>query len=306
MTLRVLPPVIRVLLSAGLFFVVLAVCLLILPVMAKDGVFRTGSAQTYSSRLGVNTVPTLVVIANAQHPGIYLTTSPVCELGQKMKLTSGMVLLTIDGYSMTSSKVADQWIDHRGNKPIQYTYAISVDGKARILSGEVQTGAASAGAPSSPANALHAGVAARSAMVPQAEIVQYCLTLINQSRKSNGLEPVKEDASLGRCAQDYADYMAQNQKDYEVTNERSPHTDLRGRSAPERAKLSGVTNFLNENIGRASRGDRNDRLVLSTLNSQMLNSPGHREIMLDPQAHTVGIGIARLPNRFYLTEEFGD
>jgi uncharacterized protein YkwD len=278
--------------------------LVTLPVMAKDGVFRTANVQTHCHSLGVMTVPTCVVVDNARHPGIYIVGMPTADLGRQMKLAPGMVLLTIDGYSISSSKVADQWMSHRGNKTLNFTYAMSQDGKPRILSGAVSFGSEN-GVVSSPANAVRVASATRGGMVPQEEIIAYCFTLINQDRTSNGLEPLRQDAKLAQLGQDYADYMSMHRKDYETSNE-SPHVDLKGRPPAERARLSGVTNFLNENIGRASRGARNDRLILKTLNGQMISSPGHRENLLDPKAHTVGIGIARLPDRFYLTEEFGD
>jgi uncharacterized protein YkwD len=293
------------LLSGWIFLTVLVLSLAILPVVAKDGVFRTANVQTFCKSLGVMTVPSLVVVDNARHPGIYIISTSDNAVGQKMKLVPGMVLLTIDGYSISSSKVADEWMHHRGNKPLNFTYAMSQAGKPTIVSDVASFGAEN-GPVSSPANAVRVASATRGGMVPQEEIVQYCVTMINAGRKSNGLEPLREDARLARLGQEYADYMAQHQKDYETTVERSPHIDLSGRTPAERAQLSGVTNFLNENIGRASRGARDDRLVLKTLNGQMLTSPGHRENMLDPKAHTVGIGIARLPDRFYLTEEFGD
>ncbi len=110
------------------------------PVMAKDGVFRTANVQTFSKSLGVMTVPTCVVVDNARHPGVYIVGMPTADLGRQMKLAPGMVVLTIDGYSISSSKVADDWMSHRGNKTLNFTYAMSQNGKPRILSSAVSFG----------------------------------------------------------------------------------------------------------------------------------------------------------------------
>jgi len=306
-------------LSAVLLLVVI---LLVLPVMA-DGLYRTANEKTYSKCLGVMTIPTLVIVDNARHPGIYVTTMPNFELGQSMKLGPGTVLLTLDGYSITSSKMADGWLEHRSNKPMTFTYAVAVDGKPKIFTGQVQSTASApsaasphypphdprgiGGAPthdSGSASAPTAGAPKWNAPA-EAELATYCLSLINDSRKSNGLGPLQDDGTLARFASDYATYMSRNAKDYELSVARSPHVDLNGRSQLERAHEAGATNFLNENIGRASRGIKSDMSTLATLHSQFMSSPGHRESILDPEAHFVGIGIARLPARFYLTEEFG-
>ncbi len=280
-----------------------------LPVMAEDKLYRISNETTYSNNLGVMTIPTLVIINNARHPGIYVTTTPKLELGQSMKLAPGTVLLTLDGYSITSSKMADGWLGHRSNKPLTFTYAVAVDGKPKIFSGQVQPSSSkiqpssSSASPAGPSG-RPAG-APRSVATQEADLAFYCLSIINASRTSNGLGPLRDDGTLAKFATDYSNYMAKNAKEYEVTNSRNPHMDLNGRSQLERAQEAGVTNFLNENIGRASRGLFTDQQTLSMLHREFMESAGHRMSILDPEAHFVGIGIARLPSRFYLTEAFG-
>src|SRR5262249_24359139 len=103
----------------------------------------------------------------------------------------------------------------------------------------------------------------------------------------------------------YANYMADHQKDFEVTVTRSPHVDLNGRNQFERAQSAAISNFLAENIGRASRGLKSDASTIATLHNQMMTeNGGHRENILESEARIVGMGIVRTRNRFYMTEEF--
>jgi uncharacterized protein YkwD len=292
----------------GRFALVLLFIYLVLPVMAEDKLFRISDKTAYSYRLGVMTTPALVISNNRSHPGIYVTTSPNSALGQNMKLAPGIVLLTLDGYRITSSKMADGWLGHRSDKPLTFTYAVAVNGKSKIFSGQVQLSPSTI-QPSTSTSASPGVSSGRSASAPsmasEADLAVFCLSLINGSRANNGLGPLRDDGTLARFASDYANYMAKNAKDYEVTSSRNPHKDLYGRSQLDRAQLAGITNFLNENIGRASRETFTDQQTLSTLHSQFMESEDHRMSILDPEAHVVGIGIARLPTRFYLTEAFG-
>ena len=142
------------------------------------------------------------------------------------------------------------------------------------------------------------------------DLDNYLLSLINASRKSEGAAAVRHDGALSRLAQQYADYMADHAAEYEPSTGRSPHTDLQGRSAGDRAHASGITTSVFENIGRASRdGLRSDKSIITNLHQQMMSEPpgghNHRSTIMDPQSTGVGIGIARSPNRIYLTEEFG-
>src|SRR5205807_1009996 len=98
-------------------------------------------------------------------------------------------------------------------------------------------------------------------------------------------------------------YMAKNRDQYEATGSRDPHLDLKGQDQYQRASQAGLGNFLNECIGRSTR-ERGDNVALGTLHQQMM-ADRHRMAILDPEAHLLGIGIARIPNRFYVTEVFG-
>jgi len=296
----------------------------VLPAMADEGsfAFRTSSTQTYSKVLGVSTVPAYVLLNKVPHQGLFIVTQPSEELGRSMKLTPGTVLLTVDSYSMTSSSVADSWISHRPQRrPLLYTFAIDNDGKPKICAGMVQPTSAPATASAAKLPTLAIGPhmsQETSRQLPtlmigphnsqpqasDAEVAQYQISLINQSRSKAGLGALQPDSTLTNLANQYADYMAMNYNQYDLTGSRNPHLDLMGRSAEERAQAAGISNFLEENIGRAT-GD-GGMPAIANLHIQMMASPGHRVAILDPKARLIGIGMARSHKRFFLTQEYGE
>jgi uncharacterized protein YkwD len=141
------------------------------------------------------------------------------------------------------------------------------------------------------------------------ELETYCLSLINESRRQDGLPSLQPDASLARLARQYAEYMAQHSEQYELSVPRSPHIDLDGRNQLQRANAAGLMAiWRGECIGRTSRGGPSDKDMILDVHRKMMNEPpgyGHRENILAHDANVVGIGVARLPQRLYLTEEFG-
>lgn len=142
------------------------------------------------------------------------------------------------------------------------------------------------------------------------ELESYCLSLINDSRRQEGVSPLQRDGSFARLARQYADYMAQHPEQYELSVSRSPHIDLQGRDQMQRAAQAGLSaRFEGECIGRTSRGGYSDKNMILTVHQQMMSEPpgnsGHRDNILNSNATVAGVGIARLPRRLYLIEEFG-
>jgi uncharacterized protein YkwD len=136
-------------------------------------------------------------------------------------------------------------------------------------------------------------------------MTSYCLGLINASRRKGGLDIVEPDPALERFGNDYAQYMANNYVSYDLMHSsRNPHEDLNGRGPLERARTAGITNFLQESIGRST--GRGGMQILGNLHGEMMASPEHRGIIMDPAAHHVGIGMAGSHNLFFLTYEFGN
>jgi uncharacterized protein YkwD len=107
---------------------------------------------------------------------------------------------------------------------------------------------------------------------------------INVYRAQNGLRPLRWDWRLWRAAQNQADDMA--------ANHYAGHRSANGMSLSDRVQPTGYIPtvppwLLGENIGWGTS-------VMSTPASIVLGwleSPEHRENMLDPQFRDVGVGI---------------
>src|SRR6185436_4480751 len=137
------------------------------------------------------------------------------------------------------------------------------------------------------------------------ELSSYLVSLINQSRQSEGAGPVGYDTTLARYAQSYSDYMNQHAESYAPTVARSPHTDREGRGPTERTKAFGLSGTILENIGRATRGPfAGDKMIVKDLHDMMMAEPkgqtNHRSTIMDPKCRAVGIGITRSSGMFYL------
>ncbi len=269
-------------------------------------VFRTSNKIVKSSSLGADTVTAFVIVDKVRHPGLYIASKPQTGVGSDMGLNKGFVLLTIDGYSITTAQIADNWIKRRPDKPLQYSYAVISDGKAKIYSGSVPFHNPD-GSSSSSSSQGSFNFSGKEVSISALE--SYCLQLINESRKKGGMAPVQNDSSLARLARSYSDYMAQNASSYELSARDNAHIDPQGRGPQERAQMAGISSQVFENICRSSRSAfQSDMDNVRGMHQSMMNEGpggGHYMTIMDPQARTVGIGISRLPSRMYLTEEFG-
>ncbi len=281
---------------------------------AKSFAYRTSSAQTFSNTLGISCVPAYVLLNKVANQGIFVVTAPTTELGKKMNLVPGTVLLTVDNYSMISAKAVDSWLAHRSKKgPIAFTVAVDNNGQARVKAGSVQAdanapiaaGATSNGATSTGASSTSGSAqASRSITLTSGSAKPTLLAMLNKSRATGSLAPLQSDATLGQYAQTYAEYLANHASKYDVRDpNNNPHQDLNGRNQLERAQQAGITNFLNENIGRNIGGL--GLLGIKVLHDQMMESSQHRPAIMDPEAHLVGIGAMQAGDRLFLVEVFG-
>ncbi|MBS1957553.1 MAG: hypothetical protein JST89_25425 [Cyanobacteria bacterium SZAS-4] len=273
---------------------------------AKSFAYRTSSAQTFSNTLGISCVPAYVLLNKVANQGIFIVTAPTTDLGKKMNLTPGTVLLTVDSYSMVSAKAVDSWLTHRSKKgPIAFTVAVDNNGQARVQTGSVQpdsgTTVASGSGSTGTSSDSHAP---RSVMLTNGAAKPMLLGLLNKSRATSGLAALQMDGTLSQYAQTYSSYLAKNASKYDVRDpSNNPHMDLNGRGPVERAQQAGITNFLNENIGRNVGGL--GLLGVKILHDQMMASNEHRPAIMDPEAHLVGIGATLEGDRLFLVEVFG-
>ncbi len=112
-------------------------------------------------------------------------------------------------------------------------------------------------------------------------IVYYMAQEINSIREEHGLQPLKIDSTLAKVAQEYAQYLADN-------NHYS-HNDLQGRDFTYRLKKANYTWFpLGENMSP-------DNVPWAAIGKQdrhqwWMWSKWHRENILNPRANSIGLG----------------
>jgi uncharacterized protein YkwD len=120
---------------------------------------------------------------------------------------------------------------------------------------------------------------------PVAEVAPGIVEGTNAFRKEQGRGDVTIDESLTKAAQDFAEYMAAQNK--------FGHT-ADGRQPDDRATAAGYKICLiSENIAYRfdSEGFEKDQLAKSFVQG-WIDSPGHRKNMLEPNAVHIGIGVA--------------
>lgn len=108
--------------------------------------------------------------------------------------------------------------------------------------------------------------------------------LLNDERTGAGVVAVMEDSRLSLAAQSHAQDM--------VSNRYLSHTDLTGGSPGDRALAAGYDwDFIAENIARGFSTE-------SGVMSAWMDSPGHRDNIVDPRAEDFGLG--RVENTWVL------
>ena len=149
-------------------------------------------------------------------------------------------------------------------------------------------------------------VRAEGPLAPQAQspdlqkVADLIVQKTNSFRKEQGLDPVKTNPKLTETAQDFAEYMAEN--------DTYGHT-ADGRRPAERAKAHGYEYCLvSENIAYqfSSLGFATEELA-EKFTQGWIESPGHRENMVDPAATETGVAVAQSEKtgNFYAVQMFG-
>lgn len=295
--------------------ILLVLCFLICPALADTGgeasrqetekgkswIHRTAETPLISDLLGSGTLSVAVVINEKRMPGLYITT-PTIGLAKDMGLTRGSVLLTIDGYSVSSAPVLDAWLQKRPDTPLKYTYAVLEDGVPKIHGGEIaykrQHPAFTELKPAAPTQNYSID-----------ELENYGVTLINESRRAERKKELKVDPKLSRLARAYAEYMLAHSDQYGYPLRRNPHIDLEGRFPFQRAFAAGILMEVHENLGMETRTGLNDAQLVLKQHKMMMSEPegqhNHRSILMADEADLVGVGVSRDQTQLYLVEEFG-
>ena len=131
------------------------------------------------------------------------------------------------------------------------------------------------------------GGAARAQQASVAE--QYLYQAANAERARVGLGPLRWDSALYRAAAGHAREMAARESiSHQYAGE--PELAERGKSA------GGRFSVISENVAEAPTAVR--------IHDAWMNSPGHRENLLDPRVDSVGISVLRRGGQLYAVQDF--
>ncbi len=118
---------------------------------------------------------------------------------------------------------------------------------------------------------------------------QEILRLLNQERHARGLGTLVADERLQRAARKHSALMASlGQVEHRMDGE--PRLSVRLDEQAVRFDMSG------ENVARTSSPER--------AHTALMNSPGHRANILDPSFNAVGIGVVKMSDGIYVTQDF--
>lgn len=114
------------------------------------------------------------------------------------------------------------------------------------------------------------------------------LSLINEERNANGLDPLELELRLNDSSEDHSEWMLQT--------DRFSHTGSGGSNPGDRMRDSGFefsgSWTWGENIAiQSERGEPGLADDVEDLHQSLMNSPGHRANILNPNFEVIGIGI---------------
>lgn len=133
------------------------------------------------------------------------------------------------------------------------------------------------------------------------ELSTYAIELINRDRLAHGLPELALNELLMQAAQNHAEDMSN--RDY------YSHTTPEGRTPTDRFAQIGGTGGVGENIAKITGYTNRLSLTeetLAELQVGWMNSPGHRQNLLNPDYSSVGYGIVLNPSqgKVYAVQKF--
>ncbi len=123
------------------------------------------------------------------------------------------------------------------------------------------------------------------------EAEQQLLGLTNQARQQAGIAPLQEDAGLTQAALEHAQAMASQQQ---LSHQFSGEPSLTDRLA---INTNLHLDRAGENVAYAATVERVQAVLMA--------SPPHRENLLNAGYNLVGIGVIRVGDTLYVTQDFG-
>lgn len=129
-----------------------------------------------------------------------------------------------------------------------------------------------------------------------AEIEQAIFTRVNKERSENGLAPL----SYNNTMENYARLKSKDMGDRGYFDHANPEGEL----ITAQMKRDGVNyNSWGENIAYIQRDSTNASLADQFMTNWM-NSPGHRANILSGNFASIGVGVYKVGNTYYATQEF--
>lgn len=122
------------------------------------------------------------------------------------------------------------------------------------------------------------------------EAEEETVNLVNRARARNGCDPVEVDERLARAAREHSRYMAEQGT--------MTHVGSQGRSYAERAKAAGYDRPSGEVIAAGYE-------TASETVRAWVDSPGHREVIMNCDSVDTGVGVVAADGRLYWTQVFG-
>lgn len=139
-------------------------------------------------------------------------------------------------------------------------------------------------------------VAATSSDSYIAEIEQAIFARVNKERSANGLAPL----SYNNTMENYARLKSKDMGDRGYFDHANPEGEL----ITAQMKRDGVNyNSWGENIAYIQRDSTNASLADQFMTNWM-NSPGHRANILSGNFASIGVGVYKVGNTYYATQEF--
>ncbi len=129
-----------------------------------------------------------------------------------------------------------------------------------------------------------------------AEVEQAIFNIVNEERAKAGVAPLSYNSTMEK----YARIKSQDMGD----NNYFSHEDLKGNLITTQMKADGVSyRAWGENI--AYIGGNTDATALAKqFMTNWMNSPGHRANILSTNFDSIGVGVYKIGNKVYATQEF--
>lgn len=129
-----------------------------------------------------------------------------------------------------------------------------------------------------------------------AEIEQAIFQRVNQERIAAGVPTLSYNATM----EHYARLKSKDMGD----NGYFSHEDLQGKLITEKMKVDGVSyNAWGENIAYI-QGINNNSILATNFMDNWMNSSGHRANILSANFKSIGVGVYKIGNTYYATQEF--